>query len=173
MPFNVINNIAEFKFQSDSINTIEILLIKINCTSFKFQSDSINTWGGWIPIQGDYDLNSNLILLIRRIFFSYSQQFIVFKFQSDSINTFIDYKIIKPVVKFKFQSDSINTIKTILIIAGVIVFKFQSDSINTGSPLKISSGYTYLNSNLILLIPVFKDTFKTTGYNTYFCRPKK
>ena len=30
-----------------------------------------------------------------------------------------------------------------------------------------------LNSNLILLIPVFKDTFKTTGYNTYFRRPQK
>ena len=77
------------------------------------------------------------------------------------------------ITGFKFQSDSINTLKRKAVFINLIPFKFQSDSINTIlKDLGIITEGT-LNSNLILLIPVFKDTFKTTGYNTYFCRPKK
>ena len=97
----------------------------------------------------------------------------LFKFQSDSINTKSRNGQRRSGNIFKFQSDSINTVHAIRRLDEAVSFKFQSDSINTSTHFTpVSSGIT-LNSNLILLIPVFKDTFKTTGYNTYFRRPQK
>ena len=96
-------------------------------------------------------LNSNLILLIRK--------------------SFIEATLF--LSNFKFQSDSINTVQLQAQLLLMVFFKFQSDSINTVMVSVSSTLVSPLNSNLILLIPVFKDTFKTTGYNTYFCRPQK
>ena len=78
--------------------------------------------------------------------------YIIFKFQYDSINTIMAGASVVAYIIFKFQYDSINTLSCEFRQKLASPFKFQYDSINT---------------------PVFKDTFKTTGYNTYFCRPKK
>ena len=56
-----------FKFQSDSINTIEDISDVLALIHFKFQSDSINTETGGMPLIKSMPLNSNLILLIRKL----------------------------------------------------------------------------------------------------------
>ena len=53
-----------FKFQSDSINTMSILINVLPSLLFKFQSDSINTRMISICLMNLSALNSNLILLI-------------------------------------------------------------------------------------------------------------
>ena len=78
------------------------------------------------------------------------------------------------MIGFKFQSDSINT--TLLAESSALGRPLNSNLIlliRRRLALNDRHRMEPLNSNLILLIPVFKDTFKTTGYNTYFCRPKK
>ena len=99
----------QFKFQSDSINTISnirrpffgchlnsnlILLIPKNWKARKALSE---------------DLNSNLILLIRYSCLSFPRCLHKFKFQSDSINTDRHADFNGRILQFKFQSDSINT----------------------------------------------------------------
>ena len=54
-----------FKFQSDSINTMSILINVLPSLLFKFQSDSINTDFSIGEPYRRTTLNSNLILLIR------------------------------------------------------------------------------------------------------------
>ena len=106
---SVLTSVA-FKFQSDSINTMEILQGLLFGILFKFQSDSINTLKTACREGVNQTLNSNLILLIRTnrnrclcivqntlnsnlillIHWSgltRSSLLWIFKFQSDSINT--------------------------------------------------------------------------------------
>ena len=78
---------ADFKFQSDSINTMEAEDVHTLKILFKFQSDSINTTYKGFGISAARSLNSNLILLIPWNFVKCSTVAITFKFQSDSINT--------------------------------------------------------------------------------------
>ena len=76
-----------FKFQSDSINTLQWICNTIRVKNFKFQSDSINTFKTAGMSANTYTLNSNLILLIPVHAFLVSVSWDNFKFQSDSINT--------------------------------------------------------------------------------------
>ena len=125
------NRKSNFKFQSDSINTILPNWHTAVKSFFKFQSDSINTtlelgereatyttlnsnlillilWSVWQVLRREWSLNSNLILLIRKSL-RHLSICITFKFQSDSINTeAAARRVVCPIV-FKFQSDSINT----------------------------------------------------------------
>ena len=61
----VMGDLSCFKFQSDSINTIQGLVKKRLARDFKFQSDSINTGNPRDCSERENTLNSNLILLIR------------------------------------------------------------------------------------------------------------
>ena len=130
-----------FKFQSDSINTI-IPRNDVKLSDyFKFQSDSINTAWMILKAKQNRPLNSNLILLIPQIFPAAFKITVYFKFQSDSINTLAGEEKLEYHEDFKFQSDSINTpgspFQGIFIFSN---FKFQSDSINTMSDFFIFFG---------------------------------
>ena len=147
---------VSFKFQSDSINTFQQLQAEQKQLNFKFQSDSINTHSPTCFTHVCFTLNSNLILLIRRLLRSACCYIKTFKFQSDSINTEAGPAEIQlRRVHFKFQSDSINT--GISIGAGLwsqsplnsnlilLILIYRTIQLNT---------YHSLNSNLILLIPI-------------------
>ena len=85
---------------------------------------------------------------------------IVFKFQSDSINTFGGRKRCNVADDFKFQSDSINTNAFFSLSFISASFKFQSDSINTCTLSGLLGVLrSSLNSNLILLIPNWREKF--------------
>ena len=134
---------VSFKFQSDSINTFQQLQAEQKQLNFKFQSDSINTHSPTCFTHVCFTLNSNLILLIRRLLRSACCYIKTFKFQSDSINT--------EAGPAEIQLRRVH-------------FKFQSDSINTG--ISIGAGLwsqSPLNSNLILLILIYR----TIQLNTY------
>ena len=105
-----------FKFQSDSINTIRKGPGTNYAWTFKFQSDSINTDYPPQILLRRTTLNSNLILLIP------TRAGITDVFQSAVLE-----------VDFKFQSDSINTSLGGMQSRLISTFKFQSDSINTGN----------------------------------------
>ena len=83
---------------------------KIEVRTFKFQSDSINTLQSTLSFNARLHLNSNLILLIPLVDRVRAIPLNGFKFQSDSINTgavrITENDLLK---RFKFQSDSINT----------------------------------------------------------------
>ena len=49
-------NLSFFKFQSDSINTILMLILPMHLLDFKFQSDSINTLFAFVAGATAYQL---------------------------------------------------------------------------------------------------------------------
>ena len=61
---NLPDSLGNFKFQSDSINTVYLEKPSTYEYTFKFQSDSINTEDTYRQFTGNKSLNSNLILLI-------------------------------------------------------------------------------------------------------------
>ena len=145
--------LRNFKFQSDSINTVDGDDNTYIDSLFKFQSDSINTQTGRFECIDVMSLNSNLILLIRELFATQHAVGVVFKFQSDSINTEIliielavsdplNSNLILLILLCPFQGmllqPPLNSNLILLIrffyqvlILIAVCFKFQSDSINT------------------------------------------
>ena len=164
-----------FKFQSDSINTLQqqrslhrqrslnsnlILLIRDWTMLCGWLEISLNSnlillirFLRALERQRRTSLNSNLILLILPLFSLHRLQDFCFKFQSDSINTLV-------ASSCSIADPSLNSNLILLIrsaahrLSGLSAdFKFQSDSINTIlADLNLMKKYFPLNSNLILLI---------------------
>ena len=142
-----------FKFQSDSINTILPNWHTAVKSFFKFQSDSINTTLELGEREATYTtLNSNLILLILPL-----KRDIVSIYLPLNSNLILLIHFSKVCLHLRCKTLNSNLILLILYVKLDIlgldnIFKFQSDSINTDIRDGIIDPAEALNSNLILLI---------------------
>ena len=76
-----------FKFQSDSINTIQSCMVMVMITTLNSNLILLILLNSNYIKYAEFTLNSNLILLILTAAFEHYGFDVVFKFQSDSINT--------------------------------------------------------------------------------------